>query len=357
MGSEWTTHGGYDPSPEEVLHLLERNIRDYAIFMLDPDGWVLTWNAGAERIKGYRADEIIGRHFSTFYPEAEVAGGKPERLLSIARRDGRVEDEGWRVRKDGTRFWANVVITALYDDSGELRGFGKVTSDVTKRHDAEKALRESEERFRLLVQDTSDYAIFMLDPTGRVVSWNAGAQRIKGYEADEIIGKHFSVFYPRQDLAAGRPAQNLQTALLAGRVEDEGWRVRKDGTRFWANIVITALYDEQRRLRGFGKVTRDVTERRASERALRDWDRQLQAQQAEQRRIGQAVRDGAVKELNSIARLQESLAAQLSGPEAVQLRSLTERLSRSVDELSVLAGKLSPPEVDSQSDSAAELRR
>jgi PAS domain S-box-containing protein len=198
------------------------------------------------------------------------------------------------------------------------------------------------------VQDTTDYAIFMLDPTGHVASWNAGAERIKGYYADEIIGKHFSVFYPRQDLAAGRPAQNLQTALLSGRVEDEGWRVRKDGTRFWANIVITALYDERRRLRGFGKVTRDATERREAERALRDWARQLQAQQAEQRRMGQELRDGTVQELSSIALLQEVLAGQLDESEAAQLRGLTERLSHSVEELTAYANRLYPPDGDSQ---------
>ncbi len=334
MASDLNERGGFDPTPQEILRLLERNIRDYAIFTLDPDGWVMSWNAGAERIKLYRADEIIGRHFSLFYPDMDVAIGKPQRGLETARREGRYEDEGWRIRKDGSRFWASVVITALYDDDGQLRGFAKVTRDVTARHEVDQKLRESEERFRLLVQDLADYAIFMLDPTGHVVSWNAGAQRIKGYTAEEVVGRHFSVFYTREDLAAGRPERNLEMALREGRYEDEGWRVRKDGTLFWANVVITALYDEQRRLRGFGKVTRDVSERRAVERTLEDWQRTAESNAIERRRFGQAVENGAVHELTqAAAQIKEKLAGQLPAPQAEQLRALGERLAQVAHEL------------------------
>jgi len=133
----------------------------------------------------------------------------------------------------------------------------------------DSALRESEERYRLLVNGVRDYAILTLDPYGVVTSWNAGAQLIKGYRPEEIIGQHFSVFYPPKDLAAGKPAAELVEAAAAGRLEDEGWRVRKDGSRFWANVVITALYDDNHQLRGFGKLTRDITERREAEQALR----------------------------------------------------------------------------------------
>ena len=156
-----------------------------------------------------------------------------------------VEDEGWRVRKDGTQFWANVVITALRDPQGTLVGFAKVTRDLTERRRAEETLRLSEERFRLLVHSVKDYGIFMLDPDGRVASWNEGARRIKGYEAEEILGRHFSIFYPPAALASGLPQHELEVARAVGRFEDEGWRLRKDGSRFWANVVITALRNEK----------------------------------------------------------------------------------------------------------------
>ncbi|HYC93379.1 MAG TPA: PAS domain S-box protein [Thermoanaerobaculia bacterium] len=249
---------------EEMFRLLVSSVKDYAIFLLDPEGYVVTWNAGAQRIKGYAPEEIIGKHFSSFYPEADL--WKPAYELEVAKREGSVEDEGWRIRKDGTRFWANVVITAVRDEHGELRGFTKVTRDLTQRRQAEEELRQSEEMFRLLVSSVKDYAIFMLDPEGHIATWNAGAQRIKQYTPEEIIGKHFSTFYPEEDL--WKPPQELEIAKRDGSVEDEGWRIRKDGTRFWANVVITAVYDEHRELRGFAKVTRDMTERRHAEEQL-----------------------------------------------------------------------------------------
>jgi len=250
---------------EEIFRLLVDSVQEYSIFMLDPQGRIATWNAGAQRIKGYKPAEIIGRHFSVFYPESDVQNGKPERELEIARRTGSVEDEGWRIRKDGTRFWANVVITAVYDERGVLRGYAKVTRDLTNRRDAEERLRHSEELFRLLVGSVKDYAIFMLDPEGRVLTWNAGAQRIKGYTAGEIVGRHFSTFYGPEDLESKKPERELEIARRTGSVEDEGWRLRKDGTRFWANVVITAVHDARGELRGFTKVTRDMSDRKVSE--------------------------------------------------------------------------------------------
>ncbi len=240
-------------------------MRDYAIFILDQQGYISTWNLGAENIKGYKADEIIGKHFSIFYPEEDLKWDKPGYELKVATDVGRFEDEGWRIRKDGTRFWANVVITALRDKDGTLRGFGKVTRDLTERKKGEDILRESEERFRLLIEEVRDYAIFMLDPEGYVQSWNKGAEAIKGYKADEIIGKHFSMFYPEDEIQRDKPGFELKVAAEVGRFEDEGWRIRKDGTRFWANVVITALRDKDGILRGFGKVTRDLTERKKAE--------------------------------------------------------------------------------------------
>src|SRR5215203_2429814 len=254
------------------LHrLLVDSVRDYAIFALDVSGHVLSWNAGAERLKGYAAEEIIGRHFSTFYPPERIAEGFPTHELAVAAREGRFEDEGWRVRKDGSRFWANVVITALRDESGALVGYAKVTRDLTARRQAEEDLRESEERFRVLVQGVRDYAIFMLDPDGRVSSWNEGAQRIKGYAPEEIVGQHFSVFYRADDIAAGKPLEELRIATRVGKYDEEGWRLRKDGSVFWASVLITALRGDAGALIGFAKITRDLTERRAAhERTIAD---------------------------------------------------------------------------------------
>jgi len=251
-----------EPATTDRFRLLVDAVQDYGIFMLDPDGVVVSWNTGAQRMKLYRPDEIIGRHFSMFYPPEAVAAKWPAEELRRAARDGRFEEEGWRLRKDGTRFWASVVITALRDESGELTGFGKVTRDLTERRLAEEAIRESEQRFRLLIEGVRDYAIFMLSPDGFIESWNSGAQLIKGYSAQEVIGKHFSLFYRPEDVAAGLPAAELETALAVGRVEEEGWRVRRDGSVFWANVVIAPVYDASRQLRGFAKVTRDMTERR-----------------------------------------------------------------------------------------------
>jgi PAS domain S-box-containing protein len=258
---------------EERFRQLVDSVEDYAIFLLDPTGTVTTWNVGAQRIKGYAPGEILGKHFSVFYTPEAVAKAWPQYELSVARESGRFSDEGWRVRKDGTHFWASVVISAVRAKDGSIRGFLKITRDLSERRQAEEALRESEERFRLLVEGVQDYAIFRLDPEGRVQSWNQGAEILKGYSAAEIIGRHFSTFYTADAILQDKPAWELRMAIEHGRVEDEGWRVRKDGTRFWANVVITALRDADGRLNGFAKVTRDMTERRNLE-ALLEVDRQ-----------------------------------------------------------------------------------
>jgi PAS domain S-box-containing protein len=250
---------------DDRFQLLVEGVVDYGIFMLDPEGHVISWNSGAERLKGYRRDEIIGKHFSVFYPPEANATGWPQEELRRARAQGRFEDEGWRVRKDGTLFWANVIITAVRGPDGSLTGYVKITRDLTERRRHEEELRISEERFRLLVESVRDYAIFMLDPDGIVRSWNAGAQALKGYTAGEIIGRHFSSFYTPQEQQAGKPAEELRTARANGRVEDEGWRVRKDGTLFWANVIITAVYSPSGDLLGYAKVTRDMTQRRRLE--------------------------------------------------------------------------------------------
>ena len=247
--------------PRLYQRMIEQS-RDYALFILDAEGRIMSWNLGAERLKGYAADEIIGRHFSVFYTRDAVDSGWPAHELQVATVEGRFEDEGWRVRKDGSRFWANVIIAALRDDDGRLLGFSKITRDLTDRRLHEDALRQSEQRFRLLVDAVQDYAIFMLDTEGVVASWNSGAERMKGYPRDEIVGKHFSHFFTEEDIAAGKPWEELAAARRTGRAEIEGWRVKENGTRFWARVVISAVHDEAGQLRGFAKVTQDLTERR-----------------------------------------------------------------------------------------------
>jgi PAS domain S-box-containing protein len=287
---------------DDLLRLLVDRVQDYAMFVLDPRGYILSWNEGAQRLKGYAADEIIGQHFSILYPPEDRATDKTDRELEVAAATGSVEDEGWRVRKDGTRFWANVLITALRDDNGELVGFAKVTRDLTERRAAEEKIRQSDERFRLLVQSVRDHAIFMLDPDGRVATWNTGAERVSGYAAEEIIGTHFSAFYPPEDVAAGKPERELSIALSAGEYQEEGWRVRKDGSLFWANVVIAPARGGDGKLTGFAKVTRDLTERRAAdERALAD-ARRIAAEEA--------ARAAAEQRTGELRRLTEHLHAQ-----------------------------------------------
>lgn len=255
---------------EERYRLMVEAIRDYSIFMLDPEGNVVTWNEGGTFIHGYAESEILGRHFSVFYTAADLLDDKPQKKLQMARDNGSYREEGWRVKKDGSLFWANVVLTALFNDRNALIGYSKVTRDLTGRLKEEEILRQSEARYRSLVEQVGDYGIFMLDTKGRIISWNEGARRIKGYSAEDVIGKYFSIFYPEEDILNGKPGWELKVARATGKYEEEGWRLRKDGSRFWANVVITAVYDAEGRLSGFSKVTRDLTERKMSEQALQE---------------------------------------------------------------------------------------
>ncbi len=286
----WVCLGALDPldKPQSKLdgvadarrlQLLIDAIVDYAIYMIDVDGTVRSWNAGAERLKGYSADEIIGKPFSSFYSPEDRAKGLPQTALRIAAETGRFSSEGWRVRKDGSRFWALVVVDAIRDEQGQVIGFAKVTRDITERQQAHNELLESERRYRRLIEAVVDYAIFQLDPAGNVTTWNPGAQRIKGYDPDEIIGQHFSRFYTPEDIQLGVPKLALAEAAKQGRFEAEGWRMRKDGSRFWASVVIDRITDEAGELVGFAKVTRDVTERKQAQDELQRVQQQLAASQ------------------------------------------------------------------------------
>ena len=282
---------------ERKFRLLVEGVTDYAIYLLDPDGIIINWNAGAKRIKGYEADEVVGRHFQMFYPLEDREAGSPARSLETARRCGRFEAEGWRVRKDGSKFLASVVIDTIYEGK-ELVGFAKITRDITERHKTAEALREGERHFRLLVNGVTDYALYMLDPNGIITNWNAGGQRIKGYRPEEIIGQHFSRFYTNADQVAGRPARALRLALENGRYEEEGWRVRKDGTFFWASVIIDPIRDEENRHIGFAKITRDITERRKAQQEMETLQRKL-AQSQKLDALGQLT-GGVAHDFNNL---------------------------------------------------------
>jgi PAS domain S-box-containing protein len=280
------------------FRLLIDAVVDYAIYMIDPDGIITSWNAGAKRFKGYEEAEILGQHFSRFYTEADRLAGLPQRALDTAIREGRFEGEGWRVRKDGTHFWSHVVIDPILDPSGKLLGFAKITRDLTDRKMAEEVLKQSEQQFRLLVQSVTDYAIYMLASDGRVTNWNPGAQRIKGYLPEEVIGKHFSMFYTPEDREAGEPQRTLDIAVREGRFENKGWRVRKDGTRFLANVVVDPIWGETGTLLGFAKITRDITEATRAQQTL-EQTREALFQAQKMQAIGQ-LSGGIAHDFNNL---------------------------------------------------------
>ncbi|WP_325435184.1 PAS domain-containing sensor histidine kinase [Pseudomonas nitroreducens] len=278
--------------------LLVEAVTDYAIYMLDPDGRVSSWSSGAQRLKGYAADEILGQHFSRFYTPTDREAGLPELALGEAARVGRYESEGWRLHRDGSSFWAHVVIDAIRSSEGELLGFAKITRDRTEQHETELALRRSEQQFRLLVNGVTDYALYMLDAEGNVTSWNSGAERIKGYHPEEIIGRRFDCFYCDEDRQGGVPQASLDTALVEGRYEEERQQMRKDGSRFWANIVIDPVFDDTGKLLGFAKITRDITDkRRAQEELERARDELIQSQKMES--LGQLT-GGVAHDFNNL---------------------------------------------------------
>ncbi|MDR6860520.1 PAS domain S-box protein [Variovorax guangxiensis] len=325
---------------DDRFHLLVNAIKDYAIYLLDEQGRVSSWNTGAQRLKGYTADEIVGQHFSRFYTPEDIDAGLPERALATARAKGKFEAQGWRVKKDGTRFWTSVHIEPVLDPDGALIGFAKVTRDLSEILESERALLASEERFRILVQGVRDYAIYMLDPVGRVSNWNAGAQLIKGYAAHEILGQHFSRFYTPEDRQRGVPAHALQVALSEKKYESEAWRVRKDGSRFWASVVIDPLYDEQGKHIGFAKITRDITDRkRAQDEMDRARDALAQAQKLEA--IGRLT-GGVAHDFNNLLTIIRSSAEMLrkTGHDEVRRERYIQAIADAADRAALLSRQL-----------------
>ena len=309
---------------EMRFRLLIDAVVDYAIYMIDPDGIITSWNAGAKRFKGYEEAEILGQHFSRFYTEEDRKAGLPQRALDTAIHEGRFEGEGWRVRKDGTHFWSHVIIDPILDPSGKLLGFAKITRDLTDRKMAEETLKQSEQQFRLLVQSVTDYAIYMLAPDGRVTNWNLGAQRIKGYRPEEVIGQHFSVFYTPEDREAGEPQRALEIATREGRFENKAWRVRKDGTQFFAHVVVDPIWGETGTLLGFAKITRDITEVTQAQQAL-EKTREALFQAQKMQAIGQ-LSGGIAHDFNNL------LTVILGNLEVVRKRAADDpRITRLLD--------------------------
>jgi PAS domain S-box-containing protein len=334
-GSEWLRDS------KEHFDQLIAAVDDCAIFRLGLDGTVMDWNSGAFRLKGYTAAEIVGENVARFYAAEDLQRGLPELELSTALQTGKFSDEGWRYRKDGSRFWAAVTIKAIHDATGSVVGFLKIIRDLTDRKQVENAARDSEARLRLLIESVQDYAIFLLDPEGHIVSWNSGARRIKQYEEWEIVGAHFSLFYPPEALAIGLPATLLREALREGRAEDEGWRVRKDGTRFWGNVIITALYNDQQELRGFAKITRDLTGQRQIE-SLRESGKRKDAFLAT---LAHELRNPLAPILTAVEMLQrrpedQAMVLKLSGILQTQVGQMTHLIDDLLDMARITSGKI-----------------
>jgi PAS domain S-box-containing protein len=331
---------------EERFRTLVGSVRDYAIIMLDAEGRIVSWNVGAERIKGYRSEEIIGKRFSVFYLEEDVQSGKPERALEIAAAEGRFEDEGWRVRKDGSRFWAHGIITALWDDEGNLRGFTKVTQDITERREAEQKLRESEERLRAIVNNSPNL-IFLKDAEGRYLLVNKEFERALGVTQEQARGKTDHELFPLEMAEAFR-VNDLRMLQNGAPLEFEEVTLQEDGAH--TSIVHKfPLRDERRNIYAIGGVATDVTERMRTAQALREMsEHMLRLQDEERRRIARELHDSTAQVLTaaslSLARLEFS-AAHLNSTAAAALAESQELVQQASREIRSVAYLLHPPDL------------
>lgn len=364
-------------SEESFRHVVD-SITDYSIFLISPHGEVLTWNKGARRMFGYPGAEIIGRNYRVLFIPEDFASGLPEREIADAEREGRAEREGLRVHKDGSRFWANEIITSLCDASGQIVGFTKVVRDLTARKRMEDALRESEQRYRRLVENVREYAIFMLDEHGVLSTWNLGVERVFEYTEDEWIGQPGAIIFTAEDKARGEVEKEVGNALAHGQAPDERWHVRKDGSRFWATGILTTLYAPDGKFVGFSKVLRDNTERKQAQEELEAAHAELEqrviertaelsttvsllekeiaerqeleiallnAIDAERRRFGQDLHDGLCQHLFGTALLARTLANRLdahAGEEAQEVRAVSDLIIEAGEHARALAKGLHP---------------
>jgi len=258
---------------ENRFRLMVESIEDYAMFMVSLSGEIISWNRGAERLTGYKEEEAVGRHFSILYPREELDERHALHELSMAGTLGRYEEEGKRVRKDGSVYLAQITVWRVDDAEGRPIGFAKITRDVTSRkmaQEREVQLLESETRFRLMVDSLQDYAMFMVDLQGYITSWNRGAERLTGYTEAEAIGRQFSMLYPREDFGTEHALYELAMAREKGLHEEEGPRLRKDGSVYYAHVLMWPMADSQGEIVGFAKITRDITMRRQAEQVIKE---------------------------------------------------------------------------------------
>lgn len=303
------------------FHLLEESLTDYAVFSIDREGLVTSWNPGVEQVLGYPPTEFVGLPFEALFTLEDRALARPAEELARAAATGRSDDKRFHVRRDGSRFPADGVVRAIAGTTG-VHGYLKVMHDASRQRHASDALRDSEERYRLLVENVRDYAVFLLDARGHVASWTAEAQRMKGYAPHEVVGQHLRVFFTQEDRDNGMPERELARAAADGRAEGEGWRVRKDGTRFWGDEIVAPIRDEDGSLRGFAKIVRDLTARQLA--AIEQ--RELYAQAHEANRLKDEFLDMVSHELrtplNAILGWSHLLALAATEFDATQTRAV-----------------------------------
>jgi PAS domain S-box-containing protein len=279
-----------DPSAwvsEDLLRSLIESVPDCAIFLLDTEGRVASWNQGAEKSLGYKAEEIIGHPLEQFFLAEDVQAGTPEQNLNAAVAEGRSESTGWRRRKDGSQFWARGTLTAIHGSAGMLQGCSCVIRDLSEQMAAEEAARTMKaqlELHRIISDSIDEYAIYRMDPAGIVNGWGPGAERVTGFKPEDVMGRHYSFFYTEEGIAAGEPERELEEAETTGRCRSEGWRRTGAGALNWTSGTLTALRDESGKLLGFMRMSHSMNKQKMLEGSLKDLAADLENRVAERTR-------------------------------------------------------------------------